>query len=118
MARNLVINECAYVHPIYNLYAASRDGQIIHIIKQLTNNGNKQHTGYLQCCVRGYGDKNQKTYFFHRSVWECLNGLLPDDKVIDHINDNKKDNRLCHLQLMTQQENCKKADIITKIGDV
>ena len=35
-SKQLVINECAYyVHPIYNLYAASRDGQIIHII-QLT----------------------------------------------------------------------------------
>ena len=34
---------------------------------------------------------------------------IPQNKVIDHINDNKKDNRLCNLQLMTEQENCKKA---------
>ena len=36
ISKQLVINECAYyVHPIYNLYVASRDGQIIHFI-QLT----------------------------------------------------------------------------------
>ena len=44
--------------------------------------------------------------YVHRFVWECFNGLIPVDKVIDHINDNTVDNRLCNLQLVTQQENC------------
>ena len=42
-------------------------------------------------------------------VWECYNGIILDGKVIDHVND-KKDNRLSNLQLMTQQENCEKSD--------
>ena len=42
-------------------------------------------------------------------IWECFNGLILDGKVIDHINDVKDDNRLCNLQLLTQQENSKKA---------
>ena len=29
--------------------------------------------------------------------------------MIDHINNDKEDNRLCNLQLVTQQENCKKS---------
>ena len=29
--------------------------------------------------------------------------------MIDHINNNKEDNRLCKLQLVTQQQNCKKS---------
>ena len=29
--------------------------------------------------------------------------------MIDHINNNKEDNRLCNLQLVTQQQNCKKS---------
>ena len=34
ISKQLVIHECTYyVHPIYNLYAASRDGQIIHIMQ-------------------------------------------------------------------------------------
>ena len=65
--RQLVINSCAYfVHPIYNLYAASRDGKIIHIIKQVPNTGNKNHNGCMRCMVRKYGDKNRKTYSVHR----------------------------------------------------
>lgn len=63
--KRLVIEECVYyVHPVYNFYAASRDGQIIHIFKQLPNNGNKQHNGYVQCSVCKYEDKNTKTLNF------------------------------------------------------
>lgn len=62
----------------------------------------------MQRMVRKYGDKNQKTYRVHRFVWDCYNGIIPDDKVIDNINDKKEDDRLCNLQIVTQQENCKK----------
>ena len=32
ISKQLVIDECVYqIHPIYDLYAASRDGKIIHI---------------------------------------------------------------------------------------
>ena len=41
--------------------------------------------------------------------WECFHDIIPDGKVVDHINDNKEDNRLCNLQVVTQQENCKKS---------
>ena len=70
--------------------------------------GSKHATGYMKCCVRKYGGK-QKTYFIHRFVWECFNGDIPVGKVIDHMNDDKEDNRLCNLQLMTKQQNCKKS---------
>ena len=37
------------------------------------------------------------------------NGIIPDGKVIDHVNNIKDDNRLSNIQLITQQENCKKS---------
>ena len=71
--------------------------------------GTKHTLGYMTCCVRKYGQKGQKGYQVHRFVWECFNGDIPEGKVIDHINNIKDDNRLCNLQLMTQQQNCKKS---------
>ena len=107
---NIEIKNCVYsVHPVYDLYASDENGNIIHIIKKVPDKGKKTYNGYIQCMVRKYGGK-QKIYYAHRFVWECFNGLIPEGKVIDHINDDKVDNRLCNLQLLTQQQNCKSAD--------
>ena len=107
---NIEINNCVYkVHPVYNLYASDENGNIIHIVKQVPCTGNKQKNGYLCHMVRKHGQNGQKGYYVHRFVYECFNGIIPDGKVIDHVNNIKDDNRLCNIQLITQQENCKKS---------
>ena len=106
---DIEINNCIYkVHPVFNLNASDENGNIIHLIRQVPNPGQKHKSGYLICMVRKHGQNRQKHYFVHRFAYECFNGLIPDGKVIDHIN-NIKDNRLCNLQLLTPQENCKKS---------
>ena len=107
---NIEINNCVYkVHPVYNLYASDGNGNIIHLVRQVPSPGQKHKSGYLVCRVRKHGQNGQKNYYVHRFAYECFNGIIPDGKVIDHVNNIKDDNRLCNLQLMTQQENCKKS---------
>ena len=107
---NIEINNCVYkVHPVYNLYASDENGNIIHLVKQVPSIGQKHKNGYLFCMVRKHRQNGQKGYYVHRFVYECFNGIIPDGKVIDHVNNIKDDNRLCNLQLMSQQENCKKS---------
>ena len=107
---DIEINNCIYkVHPVFNLNASDENGNIIHLIRQVPNPGQKHKSGYLICMVRKHGQNRQKHYFVHRFAYECFNGLIPDGKVIDHINNIKDDNRLCNLQLLTPQENCKKS---------
>ena len=104
------IENCVYCcHPMYDLYAADKDGNVINIIKKVPCKGNENTNGYMMCRVRKHGQNGQRSVYFHRFVWECFNGLIPEGKVIDHINNIKDDNRLCNLQVMTQQENCKKS---------
>ena len=104
------INKCVYrIHPVYNLYAANEDGYIINIIRQIPMKTTKNNRGYLLCGVRKHGQKGYKTCLTHRFIWECFNGLITDNKVIDHINNIKDDNRLCNLQLVTQSENTLKS---------
>ena len=104
------INKCVYnIHPIYDLYAADKNGNVMNIVKKVSMKGCKHITGYLYCCVRKHAQKGQKTCSVHRFVWECFNGIIPEGKVIDHINNDKEDNRICNLQLVTQKENCKKS---------
>ena len=106
---NILVNKCVYsVHPVYDLYASDENGHIIHIIKKVPHKGNKNCRGYILCSVKKYGCRH-KGYLVHRFIWECFNGLIPEGKVIDHINNNKEDNRLCNLQFITPQQNCKKS---------
>lgn len=60
--------------------------------------------------VRMYKDKKVNTRTIHSLVAEVfLNHLSRGNKiVIDHINNNPKDNRLVNLQVVTQRFNCKK----------
>ena len=47
----------------------------------------------------------QKTETIHRVVWKAFNGPIPDGMTIDHIDNNKLNNRLDNLQLLTSGEN-------------
>ena len=110
MNTKIEINNCVYnIHPIYNLYGADKNGYIINIINKKPIKGNINNRGYMISSVRKHAQNGQKTMLVHRFVWECFNGLIPCDKVIDHINDNTEDNRLCNLKLVTHQVNCKKS---------
>jgi len=47
---------------------------------------------------------NCKRYKAHRLAWLYVNGSMPES-LIDHINGNKNDNRICNLREATQKQN-------------
>lgn len=63
--------------------------------------------GYLAVSIRNGKTKMQCR--IHRIVWIASNGMIPEGCVIDHINNDKKDNRIANLQLLTAEENSRKA---------
>lgn len=52
-------------------------------------------------------DGQRKQVKLHRIIWISRNGLIPKDKVIDHINRIKSDNRIINLRLATAKLNSK-----------
>lgn len=52
-----------------------------------------------------------KTFNFNlqRIIWIAFNGEIPEGMVVDHIDDDRSNNRLGNLQLLTIQQNAEKA---------
>lgn len=59
--------------------------------------------GYLHVFLRKNG--NGKNLYVARLVWEAFNGPIPEGMQVNHINEDKNNNRLENLNLTTPKEN-------------
>ena len=59
--------------------------------------------GYLRVILSK--DGKAKNFQVHRLVYEAFCGEIPDGLVVNHINEDKTDNRLENLNLLTPKEN-------------
>lgn len=83
-----------------------KDGELIN--KERRNNrwqnkgkpiGSLGRDGYTRAYIGGKG------YALHRLIWVWHGGALPHRMQIDHINGNRKDNRIQNLRVVSELEN-------------
>lgn len=91
-----------------HLYQVSDQGRV----KSLGNGKTHKSSRILKPITRRdylgvllYKSGNSKKHAIHLLVWETFNGTIPEGCEINHINENKQDNRLENLNLMTHKEN-------------
>lgn len=63
----------------------------------------KHKDGYLQ--VQLYKNGKGRTFRIHQIVWLCLKGEIPTELEINHIDENKTNNSIENLELVTHQQN-------------
>lgn len=62
--------------------------------------------GYIYHSIKNKDTNKISKIRLHRVIYELVNGPIPKDLVIDHIDGNKTNNLLANLRLVTPQENC------------
>lgn len=98
-------------HPVYTRYSADTDGNVYGIRGNLLSLCNDT-MGYPSFRVHDKisSKTNQAvTTRAHRFIWECHNGVITGNKVINHIDGDKTNNSLRNLELITQKENMQHA---------
>jgi len=67
--------------------------------------------GFVKATDNGCGYLLADKEYVHRWVWKAFVGEIPLGFVIDHIDNNKKNNHLSNLQLLSRTDNLRKAHL-------
>lgn len=72
-------------------------------MKQKRFIGYEMPTGYIGCAITSDDGEVLNTYL-HRLVWVAFNGEIPEGLTINHNDENKQNNSVANLSLMTAKE--------------
>ena len=99
-----------YKHPVFDRYAASKNGDILSLKPEKILKMKKGRGGYLFFKICDKKLEKPKNYSHHRFVYEVFKGMIPRCFEVDHINNIKSDNRIKNLQLLTHKQNSEKSN--------
>ena len=106
--RVIVDGKKYYKHPVFSNYAANKNGVVVNVKTGKKRTMSINNSGYLFFSIYHNELEKPKIYTQHRFVFEVLRGPIPRCFEIDHINNNKTDNRIKNLRLVTHKQNVRK----------
>lgn len=127
LVRGLIMEEIIFENEIayktkYDGYYVTKSGKVIttkvkggqgriNIFQPREHCYKVDKDGYLEVCL-SFIENNQhirKYYRVHRLVYETLMGDIPQELTIDHIDANPQNNSIENLQILTRENNTRKA---------
>ena len=98
-----------YKHPVFDNYAANKNGDILSLKSEKIIKMGKNNCGYLYFSIYNKKLIKRISYSQHRFVYEVFKGPIPKFLEVDHINNIKTDNRIKNLQLLSPIQNIRKS---------
>ena len=86
------------------LYKASNLGNIVGPKGWILSPGTDKVTKYMHVVLTK--NRQPKGKYVHRLVWESFNGPIPEGYEINHKDEDKSNNALENLELLTHSDNC------------
>lgn len=127
LVRGLIMEEIIFENEIayktkYDGYYVTKSGKVIttkvkggqgriNIFQPREHCYKVDKDGYLEVCL-SFIENNRhirKYYRVHRLVYETLMGDIPQELTIDHIDANPQNNSIENLQILTRENNMRKA---------
>lgn len=127
LVRGLIMEEIIFENEIayktkYDGYYVTKSGKVIttkvkggqgriNIFQPREHCYKVDKDGYLEVCL-SFIENNRhirKYYRVHRLVYETLMGDIPQELTIDHIDVNPQNNSIENLQILTRENNTRKA---------
>ena len=109
------------------LYEVSSEERVRSLDRWIVNGGKKQFRKGKQMSLnncRGYiiiglhKDGGMKQHQLHRLVYEAFIGTIPNGMQVNHIDENKANNRVSNLNLLTPKENSNWGTRTKRIAEV
>ena len=89
---------------LWDEYPCGANSQIYSHFTKKYLKGNVAKDGYIQVMLKCV-DGKYRMFQWHRVIYTYFYGTIPEGMQVNHINEDKADNRLCNLNLMTPKEN-------------
>lgn len=88
----------------FEKYIITKDGIFSKYFKKQLK-GNETVDGYLKVTLKN-NDGTNGCYYIHRVIWSYFNGEIPENMQVNHKDENKYNNSLSNLDLISPKDNC------------
>lgn len=90
---------------LWDNYVFYKDGRIYSKYYKCFLKGTVRKDGYVQVMLK-CTDGKKRMFLWHRVIYIYFNGEIPEGYEVNHLDENKQNNRLSNLSLTSHIENC------------